>query len=225
MSTTNKIEEEGHDEAIANLGKEIDDDEEHVEPPPANSPWKTYFQPQWATMILSRSKLIYLPLVFFKYGMEFAFCVAVVNFYSDIDRTTPCKLVGPLADSGNASAVFDSPLFLLGIYHIIEWIRTTVMLVIVIIGANLMQFWYITSLNFFFGIFCAIWTAVAFFSEDGSACYDVQTYRGQFIMWELILFLVYFLFFHIFQVIFFCQGKERIDAKLRESDEDSDEED
>ena len=43
-------------------------------------------------------------------------------------------------------------------------------------------------------------------------------------MWELILFLAYFLFFHIFQVIFFCQGKERIDAKLRESDDDSDEE-
>ena len=170
MSTT-KIEEE---HAEVDFGKEIDDDEEKVEPPPVNSPWSVYFSPAISTQVLSKSKAIYLPLMFLKYGMEFAFCVAIVNFYSDIDRTTPCKLVGPLADSGNASAVFDSPLFLLGIYHIIEWIRTTVMLVIIIIGVNLMSFWYITGINFFFGIFCAIWTAITFFGEDGQSCYEVQ---------------------------------------------------
>ena len=93
----------------------------------------------------------------------------------------------------DAAAVYDTALLLLAIYHLIEWIKTTLVLTVVFVGLNLMWFYYILSLNTLFGIVAIIVTMVARFSEDGQQCAEVQTYRADWLVVEIIIF--WFLFF------------------------------
>ena len=61
----------------------------------------------------------------------------------------------------------------MAIYHLIEWVRIIVFAVCVVIGANLMIIWYITTPNAIFGLVCYIIAHVVRFSEDGKACADI----------------------------------------------------
>ena len=83
---------------------------------------------------------------------------------------------------------------LAGIFHVIEWIRTTALLfVIVCIGANLMHAWYITGiLSSLFGIAVFIYLHVVYASDDSKACADAQTTRHDWLMVEIIYFWVLF---------------------------------
>ena len=84
--------------------------------------------------------------------------------YSDNDRLIPCAAQGELADSEKSSEVYDFPLKMLAIFHMIEWLRTTLLLTVVCIGANLSLFWYITMPNTVFGIIVYGIVHMAYFS-------------------------------------------------------------
>lgn len=59
--------------------------------------------------------------------------------YSDSSRKLTCTSPNVISVSGeSASAVFDTAIKLAGIFHIIEWIRTTILLTVIFIGVNLM---------------------------------------------------------------------------------------
>ena len=66
--------------------------------------------------------------------------------------------------------VYDGVLLLLAIYHIIEWLKTTIVLTVVFVGINLMYIYLFLILNTLFGIFVMILTISVRFSEDGEAC-------------------------------------------------------
>ena len=79
-------------------------------------------------------------------------------------------------------------LLLLAIYHLIEWARIITFGVCVVIGANLMHIYYVTSLNTLFGIAAYIYAHVKRFGADGKLCADVQEFRAQFLLAEVIVF-------------------------------------
>lgn len=69
-----------------------------------------------------------------------------------------------------------------------EWARIIVFGVCVVIGANLMWIYYATSINTFYGIAAYCYAHYARFNTYGKACADVQTFRGQFLLAEVIIF-------------------------------------
>ena len=67
-------------------------------------------------------------------------------------------------------AVYDNVLLLLAVYHIVEWLKTTIVLTVVFVGINLMWIYLFLILNTLFGILVIIQTIWVCFSEDGEAC-------------------------------------------------------
>lgn len=101
------------------------------------------------------------------YTFQFAGCVGVVNFYSDTDRFTACvKDQDPL----EAASVFDVPLLLLAFYHLIEWIKTTILLTVVCVGLNLMWVYYFFFWNTLYGVIAIVYTMIVVFSNEGQEC-------------------------------------------------------
>lgn len=208
---------------------EIEHHDEEGEPkrplPEANSSWKVYLQPYWLAPLLSNNKLIYGLAITFWYLVQFIGCVAVINFYSDIDRLTPCDLTGDLADPKKSSEVFDMPLLMLAIWHIIEWIRTTVLLTVICIGVRWVLVWYLTVPNTLFGLVTYALVHMSYFDEDGQKCRETQVNRGKWLLVEIIAFWVLFFLFTFPFLITICMGKERADRTLALADEDSDADD
>ena len=86
-------------------------------------------------------------------------------------------------------------LYLLGIFHVIEWIRTTILLAIICIGANLLPVWYLSALSAFYGIAVFIYAHVVYASDDSIACADAQKFRHDWLMVEIIYFWTLFWIF------------------------------
>jgi lysylphosphatidylglycerol synthetase-like protein (DUF2156 family) len=129
----------------------------------------------------------------------------------------PCALTGDLADPKKASEVFDFPLKMLAIYHMIEWIRTTVLLTVICIGANLSAAWYVTMPNTIFGIIVYAIAHMAYLSDDGEACKDVQESRSTWILAEIIAFWVLFFIYSFPFVFTLIMGKRRAHETLEKA--------
>ena len=171
-------------------------EEEQDDPPPEpNSPWKVYLNTKWLPVLLNNNKLIYGFWIGFWYLANFVGAVAVINLYSDVARLTPCETQGELSAPEEASKVYDLPLLLLAIWHMIEWIRTTVLLTVVCIGVKWMIFWYVTIPNVLYGLVAFALVHVTYFGEDGQACKDAQSDRSAWLLGEIIAFWVSFFLF------------------------------
>ena len=196
-------------------------------PPEEGSPWKVYLKPEWITILINKNMLLYGLVVTFWYLAMFVGCVGCINLYSDIDRTSPCDVEGTsLFDPEEATKVFDTPLLLLAIWHIIEWIRTTVLLTIVLIGVNWTISWYVMAPNTLFGLVVYAIAHMAYFSEDGKKCKETQPNRAVWLLVEIIFFWSCF-FLYVFPFIWtICKGKAAADRTIKkaleEENEDSD---
>ena len=166
---------------------------------------------------MSNNKLLYGCNVTVWYLAQFIGSVATINLYSDADRLFPCDTSGELLNPEKSSEVYDFPLKMLAIFHLIEWLRTTVLLTVICIGANLSLFWYITMPNTLFGIVVYAIVHMVYFSDDGVQCQDVQEYRAMWLLGEIIAFWVLF-FIYSFPFIFtLCGGKAKAHTTLVEA--------
>ncbi len=150
--------------------------------------------------------------------------MAVINLYSDNARLTPCDTQGKLSASEEATKVFDLPLLLLAIWHIIEWIRTTVLLTVVCIGVKWLMFWFVTMPNTLFGLVTYAMVHVTYFGEDGKLCAEAQKDRADWLLGEIIAFWVVFFLFAFPFIWTLCKGKDSADATLKKAYEDAQEE-
>ena len=137
-----------------------------------------YLESKYLTVLLSKNKLFYGITIGLWYLANFIGAVAVINLYSDKDRLIPCDVTGLLAVPDEASKIFDLPLVMLAIWHIIEWIRTTVLLSIILIGVNWMTVWYFTMPNTLYGLITYAIVHMSYFSDDGKLCKDFQENRA-----------------------------------------------
>ena len=164
---------------------------------------------------MSRNKLFYGFYVGFWYLAQFIGAVAVINLYSDKDRLIICPSIEAAGGDENdwpdkSSDVFDFPLLMLALYHMMEWIRTTVLLTVVCIGVKWTWVWYVTSFNTLFGIVVYAIVHMVYMSDDGKSCKDAQENRAAWLLVEIICFWCLF-FCCCFPMIctIFC-GKERV---------------
>lgn len=99
----------------------------------------------------------------------------------------PCELPSGIKLEGeDASAVYDAAIKLAGVFHVIEWIRTTLLLTVICIGVNMMQVWYVTAVSALYGVGVFIYLHVVYFSVESTACAENQTTRHQWLMAEII---------------------------------------
>lgn len=153
--------------------------------------WKQYFYPAMITKIMGKKYLLMGFLVGFYYTVQFLACVSACNFYSDASRYAPCILTDDTTLEGeDASAVYDWAIFLGGVFHVVEWIRTTILLTVICIGANLMIVWYLSGLlSFVFGLGTFAYLQYVYFgTEAASACSESQPQRHQWLLAEIIYF-------------------------------------
>ena len=159
------------------------------------------------------------------YIIQFIGAVTVINLYSDKDRKILCPtiLASVLEDNPDASyvekedkssEVFDFPLLMLAIYHIIEWIRTTVLLTVICIGVAWTSVWYWTTFNTLFGIVVYAIVHMVYVSDDGKSCADVQEYRATWLLVEIIAFWSLFFCCAFPMICTMICGKDKADATL-----------
>ena len=188
---------------------------------------KDLFRPETVTKIMHKKYLTFGAIVGLYYSLQFICSVAACNFYGDVSRFTPCAgEAGALITGDDASAVYDMAIKMAGIWHVIEWIRSTMLLTVIFIGVpSLMYVWYGTA------VFSAIYGLIAFitvhavaFGADGRSCASVQETRAQWLTAEVIFFWVFFAFYQFPMAVLLCFGKQRISDALQDDDEDEDDE-
>ena len=150
--------------------------------------------------------------------------VSACNFFSDFSRFNICERADGTVISGNdASAVYDMAIYLTGIFHVMEWIRTTILLTVVCVGANLMPIWYVSAISAFYGIAVFIYAHVIYASVDSKACKAAQQTRHDWLMVELIYFWVLFWIFQApFLFIRFYKREKLEEILNEETPEESD---
>ena len=182
------------------------------EQPP--KPWMHYFRAEVMSLLLHKKFGLFGMLIGFYYTVQFVMCVSVCNFYSDVSRYYICQKGDQLIRGDDASAVYDTALYLVGIFHIIEWVRTTVLLVVVCVGVNLMKVWYYTAFSSIFGFICLVYVHIAVAGEDGQACSSAQETRYQWLVVEVVYFWTLFWIYQIPVVVFKFYSKEKLEEIL-----------
>lgn len=185
---------------------------------------KAYLKPDIMATFLHKKFGMFGSIVGFYYIVQFICCVAACNFYSDISRISPCTSGNLIISGGDASAVYDTAIKLAGIFHIIEWIRTTLLLTVICIGVNLMKFWYVTMITALYGIGVFIYVMVVIGSEDGIACADAQPHRRLWLVVEIIYFWTLFFFYQAPFVLAFCFKKEKLHLIINPKPSETEEE-
>lgn len=110
------------------------------------------------------------------YLYEICWTISGVNNYTDVTRGTLCgslltkKFETKEERIAAASAVYDTPILLVTFWHMIEWIRWTVLLTTALVDANLIPFYYFLMLALPYGFIMAIVVVAMRYSADGSAC-------------------------------------------------------
>lgn len=201
------------------------DEDPMVNLPKQTDPWCTYLAPSNMTKLFNKNRLLYGSLLTIYYLLQFVCCVATANVYSDVDRNNPCSMTGETSTPAGASAVYDLPLLLLGVFHMVEWLRAAVLLVVTCIGANVSILWYLTTLNSLYGLAAYVVAQLVYVSDDGQMCMEAQPYRAQWLFVEICLFWPTFFIYAFPQIFIICMGKPKaletlILAAKSEEDED-----
>ena len=127
--------------------------------------------PVTLTKFIGKRFGLFASIVGFYYLTQFICAVCACNFFSDNSRFNNCvRADGTIITGNDASAVYDKAIYLTGIFHVMEWIRTTILLTVVCVGANLMQIWYVSAISALFGIAVFIYAHVIYASADSKAC-------------------------------------------------------
>lgn len=161
-------------------------------------PWYFYWERAQITQIFTKKYTVFGPVFLFYYALQFVMCVGVCNFYSDISRYHICQRAdGSLIRGDEASAIYDTALYLAGIFHVCEWIRATILVVITLIGMEYPYAVYKYSgyISVPFGLIVLIFVHIAYGSPDGWACAEYQKTRHQWLMCEIIYFWTLFWWF------------------------------
>lgn len=114
---------------------------------------------KWISFCLITGVLYLYHLIWTMYG---------VNQFSSQSREIVC---GSAANKEDASAVYDTAIALVTVFHMIDWIRWTLFITTAMVGANLLSLYYfLTVINLPFGIIAMLIGIVTRYGEDGTAC-------------------------------------------------------
>jgi hypothetical protein len=112
------------------------------------------------------------------YSYHFLSIIIGMDKYVHYSRFTGC--VGT-ADFAEASAIFDTPIFVVLLFHIIEWVRQTVLITTILVGVPwLILYKLLGYLNVIVFLLAVFWGIIAGFTAD-QTCIDGQKGRAAFL--------------------------------------------
>ena len=122
-----------------------------------------------------------------------------------------------------AASVYQTAIGLLAIFHMIEWLRQLAFMAGALTGTNLMHIYYGLSLNVPFG-FIAIFVGIAArYGEEGTKCAQYQTFRADYLTYNLITLFVYlFSCFHHVLLLKFLGVDWCYEVFIEEEEDDDD---
>ena len=200
-------------------GSESGSDESDEEEPMPIGYWKM-FQASEARKYLGKSWVVFSLFFTIYYILQFGLALCCANFRSQskgerlegfdkggmtFDKSTfkICQMYEVNTQDRKSqefidaqlqsAAVYDTAFLLLGIFHIIEWVRTALLMGVTCLGGvPLLLIYQFTSINALFGVVAYIFAHYARFSEAGQNCKEVHPNRAQFLTAEIIFFYVVF---------------------------------
>jgi len=158
------------------------------------------------------------------YIYHLVWAIAGVNAYADITRKNECG--SPIATFGEeSSAILDTALALSTIWHIIEWIRWTLLLTSALVEANLIPLFKLFYVNVPFGFIACIIAIATRYGSNGNSCAEEgkQAERAFYLGLQVICLVLYIptCMFHV--VLFKLKGVEWCHEQwLAEPEEDDD---
>jgi len=99
--------------------------------------------------------------------------MAGVNAFSSQTRFIACGSVESTDKDvkDKSSAILDTAIALTTIFHMIDWVRWTLMLTAALVGVNLLKLYYLlTAINFPLGIIAMLIAIVTRYGEEGDDC-------------------------------------------------------
>lgn len=144
-------------------------EKEEVEPV---QPFLYYLKPSVTFKIVTTKWGVFTILGALCYIYELVWTISGVNNYTDITRLTACGTVKTTTYSNvkdaeaAASAVYDLPILLITIWHMIEWLRWTAFLTTTLVDANLIPFFYFLGLAIPYGFIVCIVVIIGRFSGN-----------------------------------------------------------
>ena len=115
----------------------------------------------------------------------------------------------------------DNGIKLCGIFHIIEWIRTTALLCVILIGSPLLNVWYFTAIpTALYGLVAFIYMHTVAFGSDAASCKEAQTTRFEWLKFEIIYFWTLFWIFQFPMGVFRLFKKEKLEEWMVSDEED-----
>ena len=171
------------------------------------------------------------------YLYEIIWTISGVNNYCDITRTfntdkagtlscisTLAKVVTKPGEIAQISAVYDFPILIVTIYHMIEWVRWTVLLTAALVDANLIPVFYFGHLNIIFGFFAMLIAIIGGFSAADN-CGTIQPERARYLSLQIIC-LVLWIPVSFAPIIFMkMKGAEWVHQQFIADPDDEEEED
>jgi len=101
------------------------------------------------------------------YCYHLLWCIAGVNVYADYTRLNDCN--GTMT-SDYATSVFDVAIAMSVMYHMIEWVRWTLLLTTALVEANLLKIFNVLQINIPFGVIACLVAIITRYSGEGTAC-------------------------------------------------------
>ena len=87
----------------------------------------------------------------------------------------------------------------MGLYHIIEWFRTILLLTVTCMKYEILMYIYnALFVNLIFGVIVALYAHIVRFGAAGSACAAAQPERAQFLLAEIIFFYILYIISGVF---------------------------
>ena len=122
--------------------------------------------------------------------------MAGVNAYADYTRMNLCGTIVKegLEAKNEASAILDTAIALSTIFHMIDWIRWTLLITSALVGVNLLSlFYFLSVINLPFGIITCAIAIITRFSDDGADCAMAgkQEMRSLFLALQVVCLIVY----------------------------------
>ena len=150
------------------MSKPIQDEEEEQLPV---QEFKFYTKHEVTFKIISTRWGFFTMLAGAIYSYHLLFAISGVDKFTDYTRLNQCGDGGTMVKGEEASEILDTALFLVVLFHILEWIRWTILLTTALVNVNLIPVFYaMTVFNVPYGFIACLVGILKRYSAGGEDC-------------------------------------------------------
>lgn len=97
----------------------------------------------------------------------------------------------PAAAADASSAVLDTAIAMVSLFHMIEWMRQTVVLTTALVGVNLIPVYWALSINVVYGFIAMLVGVIVRNTANGKDCAEAQPERARYLQLQILCMFLY----------------------------------